>query len=343
MESFLDELLAFRAEGRRVVWTIDGDAMTWTIEPPPAYFVHVPKTGGISLGRLLEDAYLPWDRVRLNPPVMRTVSLERFRRFRFYHSFHQGRQLLEMTGRSDLLTITMVRDPVERSVSQMLYLQRIVREIPHTFTPEYLASVAPIVNASLEDCVEHEAFAHACDSQIRTLGVMEDYTPLFKGSPDATSGRSVLRPYSLPPLMDVDDKSQLLANAKRWLSGIDVVGTTEQYRESVLMVSDLLGIPFPAHLPMLNANPGRARTASHYRDKLPPKLLAQLEELTSHDREIYAFATERFREQWSRYQSRPRRTYSIGAHVRQATMRLLHPALEPARRFVKRIKARVNW
>jgi len=311
--------------------------MKWTIEPPPAYFVHVPKTGGITLGRFLEDAYLPWDRVRLNPPVMRRVSLEQFRRFRFYHSFHQGRQLLEMTGRSDLLTITMVRDPVERAVSQMLYLQRVVREIPHTFTPEYLASVALIVNASLEDCVDHEAFAKACDSQIRTLGVMEDYTPLFKGSPDASSGRSVLRPYPLPPLMDVDDTSQLLANAKRWLSEIDVVGTTEQYRESVLMVSDLLGIPTPIHLPMLNANPGRGKTASHYRERLSPKLVAQLEELTAADQELYAFAVERFREQWSRYQSRPRRAYSISAHVRQATMRPVHAALQPLRRIAKRI------
>lgn len=316
--------------------------MTWTIEPPPAYFVHVPKTGGISLGRLLEDAYLPWDRVRLNPPVMRTVSLERFRRFRFYHSFHQGRRLLEMTGRSDLLTITMVRDPVERAVSQMLYLQRIVREIPHTFTPEYLASVAPIVNASLEHCVDHDAFAQACDSQIRTLGVMEDYTPLFKGSPDATSGRSILRPYPLPPLMDVDDTSRLLANATRWLTEIDVVGTTERYRESVLMVSDLLGIPAPAHLPILNANPGRGKTASHYRERLSQKLVAQLEELTAPDQELYAFAVERFREQWSRYQTRPRRAYSIGAHVRQATMRPLHAALQPLRRIAKRIRAKVS-
>ena len=79
--------------------------MKLTIEPPPAYFVHVPKTGGITLGRFLEDAYLPWERVRLNPPVMQTVTLEQFRRFRFYHSFHQGRRLLEMTGRPDLLTI----------------------------------------------------------------------------------------------------------------------------------------------------------------------------------------------------------------------------------------------
>ena len=316
--------------------------MNWTIEPPPAYFVHVPKTGGISLGRVLEDAYLPWDRVRLNPPVMRTVSLERFRRFRFYHSFHQGRRLLEMTGRSDLLTITMVRDPVERSVSQMLYLQRVVRDIPHTFTPEYLASVAPIVNASLEDCVEHEAFAQACDSQIRTLGVMEDYTPLFKGSPDATSGRSILRPYPLPPLMDGSDKAQLLANAKAWLSEIDIVGTTEQYRESVLMVCDLLGIPAPTHLPMLNANPGRGKTAPHYRERLPPKLVAQLEELTAHDRELYTVATERFQEQWRRFQSRPKRAYSIGAHVRQTVMRPVHAALQPLRRFKKRLLGKVR-
>jgi hypothetical protein len=247
-----------------------------------------------------------------------------------------------MTGRRDLITITMVRDPVERSVSQMLHLQRVVRDIPHTFTAEYLASVAPIVNASLEDCVQHEAFAKACDSQIRTLGVMEDYTPLFQGSPDATSGRSVIRPFPLPPLMDVDDPSQLLANAKRWLSDIDVVGTTEHYRESVLMVCDMLGIPAPPKLRMLNANPERHNTRSRYRERLPPKLVSQLEELTASDRELYGIALERFHEQWSRYQARPRRAYSISAHVRQATMRPVHAALQPLRRIAKQIRAKVS-
>ncbi len=137
--------------------------------------------------------------------------------------------------------------------------------------------------------------------------------------------------------MDVDDKSQLLANAKRWLSEIDVVGATEHYRESVLMACDMLGIPAPAKLQMLNANPGRGKPGSLYRDRLQPKLVEQLEELTLHDRELYDCATERFREQWSRYQAQPRRAYSIGAHVRHAAIRPVQAALQPLRRIAKRI------
>ena len=157
-----------------------------------------------------------------------------------------------------------------------------------------------------------------------------------------SSGRSVLRPYPLPPLMDVNDTSQLLANAKRWLSDIDVVGTTEHYSESVLMACDLLGIPAPQRLQMLNANPERHNTRSRYRERLSPKLVSQLEELTAHDREIYAIALERFHEQWSKYQARPRRAYSIGAHVRLATIRPLRAAVRPLRRIAKRIVAKVS-
>jgi hypothetical protein len=70
--------------------------------------------------------------------------------------------------------------------------------------------------------------------------------------------------------------------------------------------------------------------------------VAQLEELTAADQELYAFAVERFREQWSRYQARPRRAYSISAHVRQATMRPVHAALQRLRRIAKQIRAKVS-
>jgi hypothetical protein len=241
--------------------------------------------------------------------------------FRFYHAMHQGRTLLEMTRRSDLACVTMVRDPIERSVSQILYFQRVVAAEPETFTPEYLEEVRSILTADLAECVDEAAFARSCDRQVRTLGIREDYTPFFKGSPDAASGRSVLRPYDPPPLMNTDDKDQLLANARAWLSEMAVVGLQERYRDSILLVCDTLGLPVPKVLPRRNVNPRKGGIEGRYREKLPPKVLAQLEELTEHDRRLYACAQELFEEQWAAFVARPKRTYSLGPRLRLAAGR----------------------
>ena len=307
------------------------------LEPPPTYFVHVPKTGGISMGTVLGAAFRRSERVRLKPPTLAELTLSDLGRFRFYHAMHQGRTLLELTGRTDLTCITMLRDPVERSVSQILYLRRTVARIPQTFTAAYLSRVAPILHGDLSGCVHHDAFAEACDSQIRTLGILEDYTPLFKGSEDAASGRSVLRPYDLPPLMDTGDKARLLENARGWLREMAVVGITERYAESVLLACDALGVPAPAGLPRQNVNPQRSDLTASYRSGLAPKVIDRLEELTWHDRQLYAYALDLFLEQWARYRARPRRTYSVAPRVRNivpGVRRVLRPLRNIARRMI---------
>ena len=288
------------------------------LEPPSTYFVHVPKTGGLSLAAFLEGRFRPSETVTIMPPTMREMEVADLRGFRLYHSMHQGRTLLEMTGRHDLACITMVRDPVERSVSQILYLQRVVAREPETFTPEYLDAVRPVLDADLGERIDDTAFALACDRQIRTLGIREDYTPFFKGSPDAASGRSVLRPYDPPPLMDVGDADRLLANARSWLREMAVVGIQERYRDSVLLVCDALGLAAPKVLPRRNVNPGKGDVERRYRDRLSPRVVAQLEELTEHDRRLYAFARELFDEQWAAFLARPKRIYSIGPRLRLA-------------------------
>lgn len=316
--------------------------MNITLEPCPAYFVHVPKTGGSTLGELLEDAYLPWQRIRLHEPNMSRLRLERLGDFRLYHAMHQGRTLLEMTGRRDLVCFTMLRDPVERACSQIRYLQRVVRDIPHTFTPEYLAEMSPMVDATLEECIDHPAFRKACGTQIRTLGVLEDYRPLFAGSPDVESGRSVLRPYPLPPLMDVDDQTLLFENAVRWLDSMAVVGLTEHYHESVLMICDRLGIPSPRSLSRVNVNPDRGAGPSNYRQSLSPLVLGKFEEVTATDRRVYEHAVERFKEQWSRHRARPRRHYSVGAHARHLVLGPVRPLVKKARLLARRMRRRLQ-
>lgn len=305
-------------------------------EPPPTYFVHVPKTGGISLGTFLETNFRREDCVRLNPLKLAQLTPADLPHYRCFHAMHQGRVLLEMTGRSDLTCITMVRDPIERSVSQIYFLQRTVARIPETFTAAYLAQITPLLHADLSECLDHEAFVRACDSQIRTLGVREDYSPFFKGSADAASGRSVLRPYEPPPLMDTSNKPLLLENARRWLAEMTVVGITEYYTESVLLICHALGIPAPANLPRLNVNPSRTDLTSRYRNQLTPAVVAQLADLTHHDQQLYDDATEIFRQQWASYQARPKRTYSIAPRLRHIAL-VVRPAFRPIKRSVKRM------
>ncbi len=308
----------------------------YQIEAPPSYFVHVPKTGGITLGSFLEKVYFFKKTVRLTRKKMAKLSLDEFKHFTFYHSLHQGRPLLELTERSDLACFTMLKDPVERTISQILYLQRTVSKAPHTFTVEYLERIKPILDSNLTALLDVDAFGIACDSQLRTLGYREDYTPLFSGNPDAVSGRTLIRPYSLPALMDPTDQKLLMNNACEWLSTMNVVGITEHYDESVRLICDVLGIAPPSKLPRKNANPARITSKSGYRGLLSPYLISQIEDLTQQDKILYNHANELFKEQWARFQSKPSRTFSILPRVTQKIKQSqLVKFLGPVRRWMQ--------
>jgi phage terminase small subunit len=110
---------------------------------------------------------------------------------------------------------------------------------------------------------------------------------------------------------------------------MSIVGLTERYTESVILMAELLGLPAPDRLPNANVNPQRTTFAMRYRDQLDADIVTQLEELDRWDLELYAQATEIFAAQWARYQARPQRTYSIAAHVR--------PVLQPVKAIVKRV------
>jgi len=285
-------------------------------DAPPAYFVHVPKTGGVTLGSFLDSLYSFRQKVRLDSPRLAKLKISALPRFRFYHSMHQGRQMLELTGRSDLICMTMLRDPVERAVSQILYFQRIAREQPRAFLPDYLEAVRPILQADLTGPVDETAFGLACDAQIRTLGILEDYRPLFHGGPDVASKRTLTSPYPLPPLMDVNDEAALLTNSLTWLETFQVVGITEHYNRSVELVCDALGVAAPAKIRQANVNPERTPGNSDYGRQISPMLRDQLVALTAGDRELYAAGLQRFQDQWERYKAQPKRLYSIGSRMR---------------------------
>jgi hypothetical protein len=301
----------------------------------------VPKTGGTTLAHFLGSLYSFRQKVKLIPPRLAKLRLSELPNYRFYHAMHQGRQMLALTGRCDLLCVTMLRDPIEWAVSHILYFQRLAREQPGHFLPEYLEATRPLLKADLTEPVDEIAFGLACKSQTRTLGILEDYRPLFRGGPDVASGRSIIRPYPLPPLMDVHDQDALLANALAWLETFQVVGITEHYGRSLELVCDALGVAVPTAVPQVNANPGRPAGKSDYARRIAPRLRDQLAALTAADQELYAAGLERFEAQWSRYQAQPKRLYSIGSRMRtalwhQETFVKARGALRPIKQAIQR-------
>lgn len=291
--------------------------MRLRFEPPPLYFMHLPKTGGVSLRRWLRTCYGRPGYVDLDVPQLGQFTISDLKQFRCYHSAHHGRSMFDLIGRADLPVITMLRDPVERTASEFYHRQRAVANSPERFTEEYLREARPNWRGEIQECIarEHVGRALYC-VQMRCLGRRADYTVFLKHGAESQPGRPFRRPYNIPCQIDLNDHVQLFANARAWLDEMVVVGLTERYAESAQMIADLQGIPVPADRFHANVNPQRTSPAMRYRDTLAPAVVARLEELNRYDLELYAHAVELFEQQWARYQAKPRRTYSIAAHVR---------------------------
>lgn len=290
--------------------------MRLLFEPAPVYFLHIPKTGGIALGRWLSAGY---GRGYFDLGILNLAGLggRDPRRYRCYHAWHHGRGLYDWLARPDLAVVTMLRHPIERVVSSFSHLQRLLVEDPGRYTPAYRQSLAHLPGRALADCLEGEPLTgQLSNGQVRLLGAYRDYAAFLADLQQPGSPERLLRPFNIPYLTPPDDLPQLYANARAWLNEMTLVGLTERYRESLLLLADLLGLPPPAELPYINVNPQRSGPAMCYRDSLSPAARARLEELNRHDLELYAEASERFEQQWARYQSRPLRRYSIAAYVR---------------------------
>jgi len=258
-------------------------------------FVHVPKTGGLSLISLLDDRY-PFRRILplhsvVHPSVVDTFPQEQFDRFRlarghFLFGPYDG-SLYRRLAQNPVLA-TMLREPVARSLSSLLHTLRrpeLAVRIKHIQVRESRPGAqsrlprlkAGEVWSALGSLLDNPRHAHHLRNR-QTQFVVGAVRPL---SPE------------LGTITDLSDQAMLELALER-LEQMAFVGLTERYPESLLLMAHTFGWPAPSFMPRLNVSQPLDEAGP-----MPDDLRARLEELTQIDRRLYDWARELFEARWA--------------------------------------------
>jgi hypothetical protein len=241
------------------------------------FFLHVPKTGGISLTEILDAHFAPgavlevqdWRDAERLIGEMSVVELARVRCVRGHHWFGPGDRAIHDRLAVDPVVITALRDPVARTVSAYQHVMRLDEHWLRERLDLDEGETMP-----LHDFVEHpRTQGEIANLQTRLI------VGRVPGNPaqlNADSGDGV-------PLED----AELLATAKARLDSFAWVGLTERMEESVWLLTTMMGWEAVEELPTLNVNPVPSAQL-----EVVEETRAAILERTALDSELYAHAAQ---------------------------------------------------
>lgn len=246
-------------------------------------FLHIPKTAGLSFISLLDAQFEPNMILDLHSiPSELNKELwtellwaesqhlsERIRLIRGHFSFGPYDALIWRYIVQNPVIITLLRHPVERTISAYRHLSR--RPNRHT----------KMKGKSLLDWVTGSG------SQQRVNNRMTR----FIARTTTLGGKRDLAPRGL-------SNEAMLEIAMRRLEQFPFVGLTERFEDSVQLLHFTFGWENPLEIPRINAAPTPTR-----REDISPTELDAIRERTVLDAELYRFAVSIFEERWGQLSS----------------------------------------
>jgi hypothetical protein len=243
------------------------------------YFMHIPKTAGTTVRRLLADVL--GDEV-VSPPLLWDAlvgdAAPARDRWRVWCG-HFGGVFPLWLGRWPF-TFTFLREPIARSVSHINHVQR---EAGHP-----LHGMAQGLSVS-EFCRSPQLRRTIENYQARHLASLCFSLDILRRHAKAPAGTLSLRLED--DLWCLDRGTDLRDSALRALEGLDFVGVCEATRVSLALLSRALGAPAPTEDCWLNTAGPEQRAPTG----LAPEERQALLELTEIDRAVYGAAVRRFR------------------------------------------------
>jgi hypothetical protein len=245
---------------------------------PHLYFLHIPKTAGTSVARVLRSFY-PRGQVL---PAHNRLELGRLPADSVDKHLcilgHHGPLPYALTLRP-LTVITILRDPVERVVSEVEYVRQQIRAKTGDFVRHPVASH---IEKPLEELLTvPEVRTALTEHQTRVLGIR----------PEPALVRFGVGAYSMLCVRGQARRlgdDALLVRAKQHLDTMAAVGTVARMDETMSVICHVLGVPTPETVPRARVGPNRdGRT---HRERIGPELAAELDKMNVRDHELVAYA-----------------------------------------------------
>jgi hypothetical protein len=219
----------------------------------PLYFLHIPKTGGVTLRGFLEDHYCI-EEILFTEQVVDLLKLppSEIKRKKLFFG-HFGYFLPKLISQKPTV-ITLLREPTSRLLSLHKHMQRGIAS-----GIEFVDFNASIINLDFLDFLsnaDNSILPLVVNAQTAALA-FDDIFEVFKPGSLA----------KLDEIIEVLTDESILRKALQRIETLDVVGVTEHYSNFIALVCFKMGWPIPKFdLEKLNANPFKASelTNSYY-------------------------------------------------------------------------------
>jgi hypothetical protein len=253
------------------------------VDTPTVYFLHIPKTAGTTLTyyldqRFAHDEIFPAQLFRELKNVS-PATLGQYRLFRGHFGYDLTRLL-----RTEPAIITILRDPVEHTLSHFAHWRR--------FADDYPPERQPIENSSLLDILNDQKLAgFLFNPQSYNVGGGMSLNSLRAENLNH-EWMKCFEQLNLPT-KNLTDPNVVLDRAKARLEEFACFGVVEMFDEFL----DLLAYTFDwnpiKETTKQNVTPSRLRA-----DELDQATLDKIYEFTVFDRELYEFACHRFKQRY---------------------------------------------
>jgi FkbM family methyltransferase len=282
------------------------------------YFLHVPKTGGVSLSTFLESLFTEselWSRGRgrIWSSLIQQPS-EALKRLQLIDG-HFGGYLYKHYP-LPLRYFTFLRDPLWRAVSHFEHVRRDQAHYYHGLARELGSFGAYLRDERTQPTV--------VNFQLRSIGATFDpATIAARLTPDQIAKFELEKQLDTMPMPEPLD--ELLRCAQARLEQMCFVGITERFADSLGLLCEIFSWPIPSDIAVQNANPLGTSVAN-----LPREDIELFNRLNQAEIELYQAAKSRFERDWARSRFVYPHLHAFVSFAQNAEDVLLYRALRDA-------------